>query len=484
MSVSDERPPGDDWPSAIPLAGALDLEELLRTELPELAEPVMIGPYEGFQRIGRGGFGVVYRARDLRLGRDVAVKLCSNLEPDVVEAFRREAKILAMFSHPNIVTVYDVGWHGKDFFYAMELIEGCDGAHYISREPDWREALDVYIPAATGLAAAHAKGIVHGDFKPANVLIGDDGRVRVADFGLAQSIGKADRNGDGGPGAGTLPYMAPELHMGQRPSTSSDQWALCAALWETIFRCRPFFGKTPAALLSVMLSDKPRVPWCAPSVPDALLEVLRKGLSVAAGDRFPSMSALIEALAEIRSPMLALQMPATSTPSARPWLPFVQGVAWSLVLGGGLVLAALGWLDQPGVEPSDDGRPSPLAATEPPCALGDESSEVLDPTVVSMCQFIRAGHFRPAYEAWTDEHLKRSSAGKAELGEQTLIIARTFVEQAEAIQETKPEEAAAAAGYARMCVERAAVRLGETDAVGDVRERAEVFDARGSTTSD
>jgi hypothetical protein len=117
VSVSDEHPSGDDLPSAIPLAGELALEEVLRTELPELADPVRIGHFEDFRRIGRGGFGVVYRARDRRLGRDVAVKLCSNPEPDVIEAFQREAEVLAMFSHPNIVTLYDVGWHGEDFFY-------------------------------------------------------------------------------------------------------------------------------------------------------------------------------------------------------------------------------------------------------------------------------------------------------------------------------------------------------------------------------
>jgi hypothetical protein len=239
----------------------------------------------------------------------------------------------------------------------------------------------------------------------------------------------------------------------------------------------------------VMVSGKPRVPRGAPSVPDALLDLLLKGLSVEPSDRHPSMAALIEALVEIRSPMLTLQMPAASTSmaTARPWLPYVQGAAAALVLGSMLVLAVLGWLDQPRVEPSDAPKPpTPIGTAEPPCALGDEgvSSEVLDATVVSVCQFIRDGHFRQAHEAWDKEHPRRLSAGEAGLGEQALIIARTFVEEAEAIQEVRPKEAWAAASYAKVWLGQAAALLGELDVVGRLRERAEVFDPSGSTTSD
>jgi hypothetical protein len=149
----------------------------------------------------------------------------------------------------------------------------------------------------------------------------------------------------------------------------------------------------------------------------------------------------------------------------------------------------LGWLDRPRVDINDAPKrhePPPLDAAEPPCALGEEavSSEVLDATVVAVCQLIRDGHIGPADEAWVDEHLERSVAGTAGLGEQTLIIARTFVEQAEAIQETKPKDAVAAAGRARAWVDKAAAALGETDVIGKVRERADAFDPTGSTTSD
>jgi serine/threonine protein kinase len=357
----------------------------------------------------------------------------------------------------------------------------------------------VYEAAANGLAAAHAKGLVHGDVKPANVLIGHDGRVRVADFGLAQSIGKANREDASGPWGGTLPYMAPELWSGAQPTPSTDVFALSVALWETLYRRRPFEGKTPMALHAAMLSGEPRVPWGAPAVPRALLELLLRGLSVEPSDR-PSMAELTEAFAEIRSPMATLAMPSTPPASGRrAWVPFVEGMAVSLVLGLAGVLGVLGWLDRPQIDTNDAPKlrePPALDATEPPCALGDESvssedvssegvsSEVLDATVVAICQFIRDEHFRQADEAWGEEQARRLSAGDAGLGEQALIIARTFVEQAEAIQEVKPKEARAAASYAKAWVEQAAALLGESDVIGGVRERAEVFGPPGSTTSD
>jgi serine/threonine protein kinase len=490
-SVSDDEHQSDDPDQ---LGRALNLEAVLGAMLPELADAGKIGRFEALGCIGRGGFGVVYLARDPVLGRVVAVKWCRNPQPDMIERFQREASILARFSHPNIVTVYDAAWYGKDFFYVMEFVEGYDGAQYISRKPDCLEALRVYEAAANGLAAAHAKGLVHGDVKPANVLIGHDGRVRVADFGLAQSIGKANREGASGPWGGTLPYMAPELWSGAQPTPSTDVFALSVALWETLYRRRPFEGKTPMALHAAMLSGEPRVPWGTPAVPRALWELLLRGLSVEPSDR-PSMAELIEAFAEIRSPMATLAMPSTPPASGRrSWLPYVEGAGVMLVFGLAGVLGVLGWLDRPQIDTHDAPKlrePHPLDATETPCALGDEgvSSEDLDATdldatVVAICQFIRDGHIGQAHEAWKDEHLKRFSAGKAGLGEQTLIIARTFVEQAEAIQETMPKEARAAAVNARLWVVQAAALLGETDVIGDVRERADAFDPTGSTTSD
>jgi hypothetical protein len=482
-SVSDEHQSDD--PDQ--LGRALNLEAVLNAMLPELADEVRIGRFEALRCIGRGGFGVVYLARDPLLGRVVAVKWCPDADPELIARFQREATILARFSHPNIVTLHDADWYGKDFYYVMEFVEGCDGAQYIADKPHWLEALRVYGAAATGLAAAHAKGLVHGDFKPANVLIGNDGRVCVADFGLAQSIGKANREDASGPWAGTLPYMAPELWSGAMPTPSTDGFALSVALWETLYRRRPFVGNTPMALHAAMLSGDPRVPWGAPVVPPALLELLLRGLSVEPGDR-PRMAELIEAFAEIRSPMATLAM--SSTPPAsgrRAWLPYVEGAGVMLVVGLAGILGVLGWLDRPRVDTHDAPKPHPpppTDAAEPPCALGDEgvSSDVLDATVVAVCQFIRDGHIGQAHEAWVDEHFERF--GKAGLGEQTLIIARTFVEQAEAIQETRPKDAQAAAGYALGWVEQAAALLGESDVVGGIRERAEVFDPPDSTTSD
>jgi serine/threonine protein kinase len=479
-SVSDDAHQSDDPDQ---LGRALNREAVLGAVLPELADEVTIGRFEALECIGRGGFGVVYLASDPLLGRMVAVKWCPDPAPDTIERFQREAKILARFSHPNIVTLHEVGWHGKDFFCAMEFVEGCDGAQYIASKPHWLEALKVYEAAATGLAAAHAQGIVHADFKPANVLIGNDGRVRVADFGLAQSIGQANRDDASelsGPWGGTLPYMAPELWTGAQPNASTDQFVLCVALWETLYRRRPFEGTSPMGLFAAMTSGKPRVSCGAPAVSRVLRDALLKGLSADPNDRHQSVQALIDVFAEIRSPMATLAM--SSTPPAggrRSWLPYVEGAGVMLVLGLAGVLGVLGWLDRPVVEHRESDRPRdeppPPSIVEPPCALGDESID-LDSTVIEVCQLIRDGHFQLADGGWDAERLDRLSRNAAGLGEHTLIIARTFVDQAEAIQLSMPEEARAAATIAQTWVPKAAAQLGEDDLrVEDVKDRADAI---------
>ena len=153
----------------------------------------MIGHFEAREWVGHGGYGAVVIGRDTRLDRLVALKLCpATLDPKAERKFRREVQLLAACTHSNIVTVYEIGSHGGDLFCAMEYIDGVDGASYLNTDPSHVEIVETYCRAGEGLAVAHDKGIAHGDFKPPNVLIGKDGRVCVADFGLARRIDESD----------------------------------------------------------------------------------------------------------------------------------------------------------------------------------------------------------------------------------------------------------------------------------------------------
>jgi tRNA A-37 threonylcarbamoyl transferase component Bud32 len=283
--------------------------------------PIVIAPgerigetYEVQRRLGAGGMGVVYLARDKRLHRDVAIKLHAALaeDPDGARLFR-EATAMAQLVHANVATVYEVGtWRGHPYV-VMEYVPGGTLRTWLAaapRTPD--EIVARFAAAGRGLAAAHRTGIVHRDFKPDNVLCGDDGRVRVADFGLACEANVAtsrpllisDETGllsltRTGAVAGTPAYMAPEQKEGAGVGPAADQYAFAVALWEALAGVRPPAGQPPRSIA----------------------RVLRRGLAEAPHDRWPSMPALLDALGR--------------KPRSRAW-----------VIGGLVLLAAAGgaWL--------------------------------------------------------------------------------------------------------------------------------------------
>src|SRR5262245_17046383 len=196
VAVDDKNKRPDDGVDTIDEnVGKRSRRRLLRASL-EIGS--YLGRYQILAPLGEGGMGVVYRARDAELGRDVAVKLVttSGAESDTLATrLMREAQALAQLSHPNVVAVYDVGRVDGGVFLAMELVHGETGDAWIKRRPGWREVLAVFRDAGRGLAAAHQVGLVHRDFKPANLILGSDGRVRVLDFGLARV---AQAGGDSG----------------------------------------------------------------------------------------------------------------------------------------------------------------------------------------------------------------------------------------------------------------------------------------------
>ena len=262
-------------------------------------EPHKIGRFEGIRRLGKGGCGIVMLAHDPQLGREVAIKMGRPPKGDeVADDMLREARLLAKLSHPNIIKVYETGTYEGRPFLAMEHVAGIDGSRFIREAPDWESVVRVYIAAGRGLAAAHAQGLVHGDFKPGNILMGDDGIVLVSDFGKGQIISEGLRWE-----MGTEEYMAPEVLLTHPVSPLSDQWSFCVALWESLETVRPFPGRDLRAFFEAV-RDRRLITGEQVGQPEALMtadlrRILETGLSLNPRHRFASMNALLAELEKL-----------------------------------------------------------------------------------------------------------------------------------------------------------------------------------------
>ncbi|MBL9101865.1 MAG: tetratricopeptide repeat protein [Myxococcales bacterium] len=296
--------------------------------------PSMLGRYSLLRKLGEGGMGIVWSAYDEELDRKVAIKLMrvrGGGESTAATRMLHEARAMAMLSHPNVVHVYDVRVVGGQVFLAMEFVAGPTLREWLRGPGEamrpWPEALAMYLQAGQGLAAAHSAGLVHRDFKPDNVLVGNDGRVRVVDFGLAarsdaaggevrltpeESEARAlelSRSGSvrhlrsdpqltpHGTLLGTPAYMSPEQHLRVAADGRSDQYSFCVSLYEGLYGERPFAGSTSAEIRVNVLSGRLRDPPPGRKVPAWLRKVVVRGLCVAPEERYPSMEALLAALA-------------------------------------------------------------------------------------------------------------------------------------------------------------------------------------------
>jgi predicted Ser/Thr protein kinase len=276
--------------------------------------PVLrIGRYRIESRIGAGGMGEVYLAVDEELARKVAIK---RVLPGMIsgrhhERLRDEARALAKLSHPNVVQVYEIGEHDGRTFLAMEYVEGQTLAQWLAEQPrTWREILAHFCTAARGLAAAHEAGVIHRDFKPENILLGNDGSVRVADFGIAlaetdlvdvsaiRSIREGDETSATNYIAGTFRYMSLEQLRGDTIDARSDQFAFCVALYEALWGAQPWALGNVMERLGVLEQERARKPPRG-KVPAQVWWILRRGLARSPGDRWPDMGALIQALGRV-----------------------------------------------------------------------------------------------------------------------------------------------------------------------------------------
>ncbi|HEX5751074.1 MAG TPA: serine/threonine-protein kinase [Archangium sp.] len=315
-----------------------------RGRAPEDVPPVsQVGRYLLLERLGQGGMGVVYAAFDPDLDRKVALKL---LQPSdgqsASETARarllREAQAMARVSHPNVIPIFDVGVWGEQVFLAMELADGGTLSGWLEEEHSWREVLERFLAAGRGLQAAHEAGLVHRDFKPANVLVSRAGRVYVTDFGLALQVGAPPQEDDAlseearelmaperrmleanltqtGVVLGTPNYMSPEQYQGREVDARSDQFSFCAALYWGLYRKRAFETSRMRAFATsrsqpdASARTEPMEPEPIPTdliqepprdkkVPAWVKQALMRGLALEPSARFPSMKALLEALSQ------------------------------------------------------------------------------------------------------------------------------------------------------------------------------------------
>jgi tetratricopeptide (TPR) repeat protein len=305
--VLEERP-------ADPAGAKRVLANLERRLIGDRSGGTDITRYVLLQQIGIGGLGAVYAAYDPELDRRIALKFLhgrADVDPNAQERLVREAKAMAKLSHPNVVTVFDVGMVDGQVFIAMELVDGIPLSTFLrAKQRGWKQVRDVMVQAGRGLQAAHAAGLVHRDFKPQNVLVGADGRARVLDFGLARLSGSPqapahalpsdsdidDRLTQTGALVGTPAYMAPEQVVGHEVGPAADQFGFCVALFEGLYGSRPFVGEGAIGVIAAIRRGHITPPRATRDVPAWLHKAVLRGLAHDPRERFGSMRELLEAI--------------------------------------------------------------------------------------------------------------------------------------------------------------------------------------------
>jgi eukaryotic-like serine/threonine-protein kinase len=343
-----------------------------------LAPGVRLGAYEIVAALGAGGMGEVYRARDTRVGREVAIKILPaefSSDPERLTRFEQEARASASLNHPNIVALFDVGQHQGAPFIVSELLEGQTLRERLHGSPlPVRKAIELAIQVAQGLAAAHERGIVHRDLKPENIFITEDGRAKILDFGLAKlTQPQAALSGISvlpttplktmpGVVLGTIGYMSPEQVRGHEADHRADIFALGAILYETLAGRRAFEGDTPMDAMSAILKeDPPDLPSTGDRpIPPALARIVDRCLEKNPSARFQSTRDLafaLEGLSSHSGTVTAL------APVARPFRRVFTGIA---ATAGAIMFVITAWLAVAHVRESPSIAPAVRFTVAPP----------------------------------------------------------------------------------------------------------------------
>ena len=352
-----------------------------------LSPNAKLSHFEILELIGRGGMGEVYRARDARLGRDVAIKVLPAAlarDPDRIARFEREARAAGALNHPNIVAVYDIGHDNETHWIATELVPGEPLAKIIERGPMASgKALEIARQIADGLAAAHAAGIVHRDLKPGNIMVTGDGRVKILDFGLAKQRRASadsttmDLTGEGTV-LGTVAYMSPEQVRGEEVDLRSDLFSFGVVLYEMLCAKRAFAGNSSVEVMHAILKDAPlELPA---TVPPALNHIVRRCLEKDPASRFQTVADLAVALRPPSQPSLAV---AARRRRIGRKMAIMAAAIVAATVGGWL------WLTRPAPPPRIRGVSQ---------ITHDNLPKLYPPITDGSRLFISPGTFRPAYQ--------------------------------------------------------------------------------------
>lgn len=258
--------------------------------------------YELLSQLGRGGYGRVYRVRDLHLEREVALKVLHphlTADPGVVERFRREAQLAARLTHPNLVNIYDIGGRSGLLWYTMELVGGPNLAQLVEKEGPLpvERVVKLLREALSALAMAHTGGLVHRDLKPENMLIAPSGDLRITDFGLALALRGQSRFGGATSQSGTPMFASPEQLLGERVDQRSDLYSLAAVAYFALLGEPPFSGQTVEQVLTRQTNNqRPELRERRPDVGEDLAQVLERALHSEVEQRFPSAAEFLQAL--------------------------------------------------------------------------------------------------------------------------------------------------------------------------------------------